>query len=82
MGVERCWISGCSAANNGSAIAIRRGGQPRLARNLLTHNLGPSEALVLEDISRLAYKHKRVAEHFRMFRERLGVPAPEGTPDE
>lgn len=38
------------------------------------------DPLVLEDISRLAYRHRRVAELFRMFRERLGIPAAEDTP--
>ncbi|MGK0218175.1 MAG: hypothetical protein ACI9HE_001663 [Planctomycetota bacterium] len=37
--------------------------------------------LVLEDISRLAYRHRRVAELFSMFRERLGIPSAEDAPD-
>ena len=34
--------------------------------------------LLLEDLTRLAYRHRRVLELFTMFREKLGVPAPEG----
>jgi hypothetical protein len=36
------------------------------------------DPLLLEDISRLAYYHRRIAELFKLFRERLGVPAPPG----
>ena len=36
------------------------------------------DPLLMEELSRLAYKHRRVAELFREFRRRLGVPEPVG----
>ncbi|HRV82134.1 MAG TPA: hypothetical protein P5218_11890, partial [Planctomycetota bacterium] len=39
------------------------------------------DPLILEDLVRLAYKHQRVVELFRRFRERLGVPAPDESAD-
>ena len=40
------------------------------------------DPFVLEDFSRLAYKQRRLIQLWTMFRERLGIPGPEGTPDE
>jgi hypothetical protein len=37
------------------------------------------DPLVLEDVTRLAHRHERVTTLFQKFRERLGLPDPEGT---
>ncbi len=37
------------------------------------------DPLLLEDISRLAVRHKRTADLFQQFRKRLGIPDPEPT---
>ncbi len=35
------------------------------------------DALLLEDVSRLAYRHRRITELFELMRRRLGLPDPQ-----
>ena len=51
---------------------------PGLAEGRTGLDEGESDPLLLEDISRLAVRHKRTADLFQQFRKRLGVPDPEG----
>ena len=44
----------------------------------LPANAADLDPLLLEDLSRLAYKHNRVAELFTLFRKKLGVPDAAG----